>query len=132
MVYLVLPRILDQEGPDFYRSNMRWQPRNLIPDPYRRDLLKDAQRRLTLLEDAEDELQSLDRAPLFIGALKRMRLSVRQAQFAWRTDDLKFLQNVTDFFSDYGLVLRYLKTDQARGRIVGPPNLSNTPRTVGV
>lgn len=128
MQYLVLPTILDQEGPAFYRIDRRWQPKNLIPDPYRRDILKDAQRRLTLLEEAEDELQSLDRAPLYIGALKRMRLAVRQAQFAWRTDDLKFLQNVTDFFSDYGTVLRYLKTDQARGRLGAPV----TQRTVGV
>ncbi len=133
MQYLVLPRILDQEGPAFYRVDRRWQPKTLIPDPYRRDLLKDAQRRLALLEEAEDELQSLDRAPLFIGALKRMRLAVRQAQFAWRTDDLKFLQNVTEFYSDYGTVLRHLKIDQARGRLGEPAtSLPNTQRTVGV
>lgn len=130
MPYLVLPKILDKEGPDFYRTDRRWQPRTLIPDPYRRDLLKDAQRRLKLLEEGEDELQSLDRAPLYIGALKRMRLAVRQAQFAWRTDDLKFLQNVTDFFSDYGTILRHLKIDQARGRFAGPTSFPNTP--VGV
>ncbi len=123
MLYTVLPTILEQEGPDFYRIERRWQPRTLIPDAYRRSLLKDAQERLGLLEDAEDELQSLDRAPLYIGALKRMRLAVRQAQFAWRTDDLKFLQNVADFFSDYGTVLQHLKIDKARGRFDAPPSV---------
>ena len=120
MQYTVLPTILEQEGPDFYRIERRWQPKNLIPDPYRRDLLKDAQERLDQLEDAETELQTLDRAPLYIGALKRMRLAVRQAQFAWRTDDLKFLQNIADFFSDYGTVLQNLKIDKARGRFEEP------------
>lgn len=123
MRYLVLPTILEQEGPDFYRIERRWQPKTLIPDPYRRDLLKDAQERLDQLEEAEGELQTLDRAPLYIGALKRMRLAVRQAQFAWRTDDLKFLQSITEFFSDYGTVLQNLKVDKARGRFDEPPSV---------
>lgn len=116
MQYLVLPKILEQEGTSFYRINNRWQPKNLIPDPYRRNLLQDAQSRLQRLEGAENELQSLDRATLYINLLKRMRLAVRQAQFAWRTDDLKFIRNISEFFSDYGTVLQHLKIDQARGR----------------
>lgn len=120
MQYLVLPTILEQEGPDFYRIERRWKPKNLLPDPFRRDLLKDAQERLGRLDEAEDELQSLDKAPVYIGALKRMRLAVRQAQFAWRSDDLKFLQNVAGFFTDYGIVLQNLKIDKARGRFDTP------------
>lgn len=116
MQYLVLPKILEQEGTSFYRINHRWQPKNLIPDPYRRNLLQDAQARLQRLEGAENELQTLVRATLYINLLKRMRLAVRQAQFAWRTDDLKFIRNITEFFSDYGTVLQHLKIDQARGR----------------
>lgn len=115
MPFTLLPQILEQEGPSFYRIERRWQPKDLIPDPYRRSLLKDAQSRLQRLEMAENELQGLTRATLYINLLKRMRLSLRQAQFSWRTDDLKFIQNLSEFFSDYGTVLQHLKIDQARG-----------------
>jgi hypothetical protein len=108
--------ILNQEGNSFYRTTNRWQPRDLIPDPYRRNLLKDAQQRLKALETAENEFQTLDRATLYINALKRMRLSVRMAQFSWRTDDLKFIRAISEFLSDYGTVIRYLKIDQDRGQ----------------
>jgi len=114
--YKHLPTILEQEGTSFYRHERRWQPKNLIPDPYRRNLLKDAQERLNWLDEAENELQTLVRAPLYMGALKRMRLAVRAAQFAWRTDDLKFLRSVVSFFVDYGIILRNLKHEAARGR----------------
>lgn len=120
MQFVVLPTILEQEGPDFYHLTRKWKPKNLIPDFYRRNVLKDAQERLDLLEDAEAELQSLDRGVVYLIALKKMRLAVRQAQFAWRVDDLRFLQAITDFFSNYGTVLQGLKVDKARGRFDKP------------
>lgn len=116
MQYEILPRLLRQEGNQFYKSNSRWQPKNLIPDPYRRSLLKDAQSRFENLSAAEDELRGLDRASLYIQILRRMRLSVRLAQFAWNSDDLKFLESITSFFTDYGIVFRYLKFDEGQGR----------------
>lgn len=116
MQYRLLPQILQQEGNQFYRGNRRWQPKSLIPDPYRRNLLKDAQARFEVLSAAEDELRTLDRAPLYIQILRRLRLSVRLAQFAWGTDDLKFLESIASFFTDYGTVLRYLKFDEGQGR----------------
>jgi len=121
--FVVLPTVLEQEGPDFYQVSRRWKPKNLIPDPYRRNILKDAQDRLGLLEEGEDEFGQLDRASLYLNALKRMRFAVRQAQFAWRADDLKFLQHITEFFSDYGTVLQFLKIDKARGRFDNPPGV---------
>lgn len=120
MRFVVLPAILEQQGTGFYQITRRWKPKNLIPDPYRRNLLKDAQGRLDQLEGAESELQRLDRSPMYIGALKRMRLAIRKAQFSWRADDLKFLQGITEFFSDYGTVLQNLKVDKARGRFDEP------------
>jgi hypothetical protein len=122
--YRILPALLGLEGPDFYRIDRRWQPKDLIPDPYRRNLLKDAQERLNRLQEAEDELQTLERAPLYLRILKRMRLTVRRAQFAWRTDDLEFIKAVSEFFSDYGTVLQNLKIDQARGRFGEEPEPS--------
>ena len=117
MSFLILPAILEAEGNHFYRIDRKWQPKDLIPDPYRRNLLKDAQDRLNRLETAVDELQKLDRSPLYLKLLSRMRLDVRRAQFAWRTDDLEFVRNIAKFFTDYGTVLQNLKTDQARGRL---------------
>lgn len=116
MQYRILPSILEQEGTGFYKVDHRWQPKSLIPDPYRRNLLKDALGRLNRLEDALEELQSLDRYPLYIKRLARMRIQIKKAQFAWRTDDLSFLTSISDFFADYGVVLQNLKIDQARGR----------------
>lgn len=116
MLYEFLPRILQQEGNN-YRVDRRWQPQNLIPDPYRRTLLKDAQGRFNLLSLAEDELRTLDRADLYIKILRRMRLDIRTAQFSWRVNDLEFLASVASFFTDYGTVLRHLKDDEARGRL---------------
>lgn len=117
MPFQILPALLEAEGSHFYRTDRRWQPKNLIPDPYRKNLLKNAQERLNQLELAVDEFQELDRAPLYIKLVSRMRLSVKRAQFAWRSDDLELIRNVADFFNDYGLILQNLKIDQARGRL---------------
>lgn len=117
MQYRLLPSILEHEGAQFYNVTQKWQPKSLIPDPYRRSLLKDAQRRFKTLSEAEDELKALDRAPLYMQILRRMRFTVRAAQFAWRFDDLKFLESISSFFTDYGTVLRYLRYDRARGRL---------------
>lgn len=117
MAFTLLPEIIRVEGTSFYRTDRSWQPKNLIPDPYRRNLLKDAQERLNRLEEAVDEFQQLDRAPLYIKLVSRMRLCVKRAQFAWRTDDLELIKQIAKFFTDYGLVLQNLKIDQARGRL---------------
>lgn len=116
-MFELLPAILAEEGTSFHRIDYRWRPEGLIPDPYRRNLLKDAQGRLNRLEDATDELQLLDRSPLYIKLISRMRLALKRAQFAWRTDDLELVRNLANFFVDYGLVLQNLKIDQARGRL---------------
>lgn len=115
MLYEILPKVLKQEGTHFYRIDKKWQPKDLIPDPYRRNLLKDAQKRFNLLSSAEKEFKTLDRAYLYIQILRRMRLQIKDAQFAWRHDDLKFLEAIAQFLIDYGTVYRNLKYDEARG-----------------
>ena len=120
MRYSILPELLGEEGPDFYRINRRWQPKDLLVDPYRRNLLLDAQARHSRIREAEDELQTLDRAPLYLRILKRMRLTLRRAQMSWRADDLVFIQAISEFFSDYGTILQNLKIDQARGKFEEP------------
>lgn len=113
----ILPAILEAEGSQFYRVDRRWQPKSLLQDPYRRNLLKDAQTRLNQLDAGVDEFQQLDRAPLYIRLLTRMRFDVKRAQFAWRADDLEFIQSIASFYQDYGLILQNLKIDEARGRL---------------
>jgi len=120
--FSILPEVLKTEGSQFYRIDRRWQPKDLIPDPYRRNLLKDAQARLNRLEEAVDEFQQLDRAPLYIKLLTRMRPAIKRAQFAWRADDLAFIQNIASFFNDYGLILQNLKIDEARGKLSTQPD----------
>lgn len=117
MQFVHLPKILDQSGGEFYRIDRKWQPRNLIPDPYRRNLLKNAQEKYNQLTIAEDEFRTLERAHLYIQILRRMRLTIKDAQFSWRTDDLKFLASIASFFTDYGTLLRILKEDEARGKL---------------
>lgn len=93
----------------------------LIPDPYRRNLLKDAQGRFELLTAAEDEFQTLDNANRYFKIIRKMRLGIRKAQFAWRSDDLEFIKQIADFYSGYGTILRYLKIEEARGRFGSQP-----------
>jgi len=121
VLYRVIPQILKQEGSSFYDVSRRWQPKDLIPDPYRRNLLKDALARYKLLAKAEDELQTLIRAPLYIGILKQMRLDLKTAQFAWRMDDLKFINAISKFLKDYGTVMRHLQLDKQRGSFANQP-----------
>jgi len=115
--YSILLKVLEQEGTNFYRLNKRWKPKSLVPSIISQGMLKDAQQRYNLLAQAEDEFQTLERAPVYLRILKRMRFTIRQAQFAWRADDLEFLKAIAEFFSDYGTMLQYLKFDQARGRL---------------
>lgn len=120
MRYRLIPWIIDNEGPHFYRIERRWQPKNLIPDPYRKNLLKDAQSRFVRLEAAEDEFRTLVEPHKFIKIIRKMRLTMREAHFSWRTDDLRFLRAISSFMEDYGTLLRLLKWEEARGRFEQP------------
>lgn len=117
MRYPLLRKVLQGEGSDFYRSTNRWRPNDLIPDPYRRDVLKDVEERFRELDLAEDELQTLTRPAIYIGALKDMRHAIRRAMYAWRTDDVAFIEAIAEFFTAYGTVLQNLRRDQALGHL---------------
>jgi hypothetical protein len=115
--FRLLPSLLKQEGSDFYRIDRRWQPKDLIPTYYSRNLLDEVEGRYRLLDAAEDEFQKLDRADKYIRILKRVRLTIKRAKFSWRSDNLIFLQSIAEFYQDYGTILQMLKTDQSRGRL---------------
>lgn len=120
MQYLVLPQLISQEGDAFYRITYRWKPKGLIPDPYRRNLLKDAQGKFELLTEAEPEIGTLAYSDRYFKILRSMRLQLRKAHFAWRSDDLELLNQLGGFYSGYGIILRYLKLEQQRGRFEQP------------
>ena len=123
MRYRFLPWILEQEGSDFQHITQRWRPTGLLMLAQVRALLKDMQQRYDHLAAAQEELQSLDRADKYIGNMHRMRLWMRQANFQWKADQLRFIQAAAGFYMDYGAILRLLKIDQSRGLFADKPEL---------
>lgn len=119
MEYPHLYAILEEEAAEIRRIEKRWQPKSLLFIPQARALLLDLERRYGHLEDARDEMMSLDRGAQYISYLGRMRVSLRQALIYWKGDQLTFLRAVTNFYSDYGAVLRLLRQDSMRGLL--PP-----------
>jgi hypothetical protein len=123
--YLLLPQLIEQEGDSFYRITYRWKPKGLIPEPFRRNMLKDAQAKFEKLTLAEPEILTLRYADRYFKILRAMRLQLRKAHFAWRADDLELLSQLGDFYSGYGIILRYLKLEQQRGRFEKPQTLES-------
>lgn len=112
-----LQEILDSEGSDFFPSTNKWRPQNLIPHPYRRELLQDVEERFRRLDLAEDEFKALPRPALYMGAIKNMRFSIRRAMYAWRADDVAFIEAIAEFFTEYGTVLQNLRRDWSLGHL---------------
>jgi hypothetical protein len=130
--YRILPWLVEQEGSDFQQVHNRWRPKSLLMLQQVRKLLKDMQARYEHLSAAEGELGTLDRAPKYIRYLRRMRLWLRQASFKWKADQLSFLQAVSGFYSDYGVVLQLLRFDQARGKFNVTVQPAGEPSAQGV
>jgi hypothetical protein len=120
--YALLRRIVDREGYHFQQIEDKWRPQDLILLPQVRLILQDIERRYNHLSAAEDELSTLIRAPVYIKLVRRMRIQVRDANFAWKADQLKFIQSVSHFYSDYGTILRLLKRDLEQGRLADQPS----------
>ena len=74
-------------------------------------------RRYEALQASEGELKGLDRSELLLKYLRQLRLIVKRANFVRRGNQLAFAQAVSEFYSAYGEVLRYLRIDQARGKL---------------
>lgn len=113
----ILLDLLDQESASFKQVDSKWRPQNLLFELQAKELMNDMARKYSRLKEAEDELQTLDRADLLVKLLRRMGLILKRANFVRRANDLAFIQAVSDFYSAYGEVLRYLKIDQARGQL---------------
>ncbi len=130
MRYHYIPLLLEQEGLAFQAIHQRWRPQNLLLLRQVQLILKDIRSRYANLELARDELVSLEYAEKYTKYLRRMRVWVREASFAWHADQLQFLKSVSGFYSDYGAVLRLLKMDELRGKFTEPA--APEPNTTGV
>lgn len=120
MPYALLPWILQQEGDHFRTTDNVWRPVDLLYLQQARATLRDVEERYGRLESAVDELQTLTRADALIRLLTRMRLVVREARYVWKSDHLAFIRSISEFYQSYGLVLRQLRIEQARGRFAEP------------
>jgi hypothetical protein len=49
--------------------------------------------------------------------MRKMGLILKRAHFVRRANHLAFGQAVSEFYSAYGEILRYLKIDEARGKL---------------
>jgi hypothetical protein len=114
--FVLIPKLLSDEGTDFQRIEKRWRPTDLLFVAQTRALLRDMAWRYGRLSEAESELASLDRGSIYVKLLRRMRLWLRRAHYTWKADHLSFTQTVAGFYTDYGAVLRLLKIDEARGK----------------
>jgi len=115
----LLHQLIDHEGDTLMQIENRWRPRNLLMSAQVRVLIHDIERRYERLSEAEDELDKLDRRDVYIKYLRRMRLDMRASTFSWKADQLRFIQAISQFYSDYGAILRLLKFDLLRGQL-GP------------
>lgn len=122
MGYRLLPWILEQEQEELKLIEKRWRPRDLLFIAQAQALLRDITGRYKHLSAARDEMVTLDRGSQYILYLSRMRVCLRQAHFNWKGDQLTFLRAVASFYSDYGAVLRLLKQDSMRGKLVPHSN----------
>lgn len=120
MSYDILRWIVDQESGTFQRIENRWRPTDLYMETQIRALLKDMSRRYERLVAARDELSMLDRKDMYLKLIRRMGFFLKNASFSRRSNHLAFAQATTGFYTDFGAVIRFLKFDQARGRLNEP------------
>lgn len=109
--------LLDEEQGSFAQIDSKWRPQNLFFELQMKELMADMLTRFKRLKEAEGEIQSLDRAPQLLKLVRKMGLIIKRAHFVRHSNNLAFVQAVSDFYTAYGEVLRYLKIDQARGQL---------------
>jgi hypothetical protein len=121
VAYPILKQIIRQEGTHFQQVENFWRPQELLLLQQVRSLLHDMQDRYNHMAAARDELQTLVESDRYIKLLLDMRLALREANFQWKADQLRFLRASSRFYSDYGAILRLLRFEQLRGTFTQPP-----------
>ena len=113
----ILRDLVDQEAGSFQRINNKWRPQNLFFELQTKELMNDMVQRYSRPKEGENELQTLDRADRLLKLVRKMGLILKRAHFVRRANHLAFGQAVSEFYTAYGEILRYLKIDEARGKL---------------
>lgn len=112
-----LSQIVDRETDSFQKLDNVWRPKNLFFNIQTLELLKDMNRRYDLMKANEQELKKLERSSIYQTNLRRLELILRRAKYTRLSNQLAFGQAVSDFYTNYGQILRFLRIDQARGKL---------------
>jgi hypothetical protein len=112
-----LVQVLDKEADAFQKLDNVWRPNNLFFQIQTQELLRDMNRRFVNMKANEGELKKLERASIYQTQLRRLELILRRAKFVRLSNQLAFGQAVSDFYTHYGQILRFLRIDQARGKL---------------
>ncbi len=120
MSFSVLPNILNQEGSSFQSLGYGWKPVGLFTEMQTFKMMTDLTSRYNGLLGAQEEMAQLARSEMYLKLLRRMGFNVRRAKYAKRSNHLTFARAFADFYADYGMTLRYLKYEQARGTFDPP------------
>lgn len=115
MDYRYLPRILRQEGTHFQDVSDVWRPTELLYIAQVRDLLRDMQGKYDEAAASTEELQSLPRSDRYFTLLQSMRLALREANFQWKANQVRFLNGASRFYASFGTFLRFLRFEAQRG-----------------
>lgn len=78
------------------------------------------QKRYDEAVSAHDELVTLPRGSVFVKLLVSMRLALREANFQWKGNQLRFIQASSRFYSSFGTMLRLLRNEAQRGTFSTP------------
>ncbi len=112
-----LSDILEEESSSFQRLDNVWRPKNLFQEIQTKELLRGMSNRYQSLQNSSEELKVLDRGDWFLKQLRKLGFILKRSNFVRQANHLAFGQAVAEFYSIYGEVLRYLKIDQARGKL---------------
>jgi hypothetical protein len=113
----LLLNLLGKETEFFHRVDHQWRPKGIFYEIQTQVLMKDMIRRYTDMNKAQEELMTLERADVYTRLMTRLELVIRRAAFVRRSNHLAFAQDVADFYSFYGEVLRRLMIDKVRGKL---------------
>lgn len=109
--------MVEQEQGSFYQLDSKWRPHNLLFELQMKELMTDMQRRFEGLKSAREEIQNLPRGAQLLKVVRKLGFIVRRASFMRHSNHLAFVQAVSEFYTAFGQVYRYLKIEQAKGQL---------------
>lgn len=120
MQYPNLQRILRQEGTHFQDVTDIWKPTQLLFVAQVRKLLDDMQGKFNEVSSSSEELQNLPRSDRYFKQLTDMRLALREANFSWKANQVRFINAASRFYSSFAEMLRFLRWEAQAGTFSQP------------